>query len=81
MTTGNGEYNKSTWVGEKLFMKSTTSSWETLASLGFKVFDVDKQIKLERLDSHSANVNTEIIKNYFNKDKLVSQLKTIFLQD
>ncbi|MDV6253318.1 TDP-N-acetylfucosamine:lipid II N-acetylfucosaminyltransferase [Vibrio sp. EA2] len=63
-------------MGKKVYMRKEISSYRTLTDLGIKVTDV-KDFSLGLSEEESAN-NINIVKSYYSKETLVSNLKNIF---
>ena len=64
-------------LGKKVYMRKDISSWDVFAELGVQLFDV-ANISIDKLDKKTAELNSEMIKRYFSKPNLCSQLTTIF---
>lgn len=62
--------------GKKLYLKKNVTTWDSLASLNLKVFDLD-DLNLTTNFPEAEN-NKTLIKENFNKSKLKLDLKLIF---
>ncbi|MBK8453868.1 MAG: TDP-N-acetylfucosamine:lipid II N-acetylfucosaminyltransferase [Thiofilum sp.] len=68
-------------LGKKVYMRNDITPWQTLSEMNLKIFNFDNigsEENLTSLSSEQSLKNSEIIKNYFNKETLKSQLQKIF---
>ena len=68
-------------LGKKVYMRNDITPWQTLSEMNLKIFNFDNigsEETLTSLNSEQSLKNSEIIKNYFNKEMLKSQLQKIF---
>ncbi len=63
-------------MGKKVYMRNEISSYRTLIDLGINVSDVS-EFSLNVSEEESAN-NVKIVKSYYSKETLISNLKNIF---
>lgn len=64
-------------LGKKVYMNPNTL-YNEFISIGIKLFDINSTIELAHLENTVAAKNTSILKNYFNKENLILQTKTLF---
>ena len=68
-------------LGKKVYMRNDITPWQTLSEMNLEIFnfdDIGSEETLTSLNSEQSLKNSEIIKNYFNKETLKSQLRKIF---
>lgn len=64
-------------LGKKVFIRSDITPWATLKNKGLTIYDINN-LEISPLEPEKKSQNQQIIKKHFSKEKLLSQLKTIF---
>ncbi|HAW79865.1 MAG TPA: hypothetical protein DEO59_02795 [Balneola sp.] len=64
-------------LGKKVFIRKEVTTWDYFEQLNIKVY-CTSELELERVTEDIANKNSEIVKAYFSKEKLQSDLKQVF---
>lgn len=64
-------------MGKTVFMRSDVSHWRFLKGLGVKLNDVEK-LELCRLVPDEAKENAHVVRSYFSRTTLITQLTHIF---
>ena len=65
-------------LGKKVVLKNTVTPFRFFVSLGVKVETIGGGDLLKPLDLNDMNHNKEIMKNYFTKERLISNWKDVF---
>ena len=64
-------------LGKKVYLRRCVSSWDSLESLGVKLFDI-VSLDLGKLPEATAKRNSELIKIKYSKANLIKGLREIF---
>ncbi|MFA6143774.1 MAG: TDP-N-acetylfucosamine:lipid II N-acetylfucosaminyltransferase [Sulfuricurvum sp.] len=64
-------------LGKKVYMRNDIVTWQFLKTIDIEVFDVEN-IEIDILDNNIKGNNKQKIKDYFSKENLIVQLKSIF---
>jgi len=64
-------------MGKKLYLRKEISTWGFLQGLGVTVFDINS-LDFSRIETAISDRNSDVVKNYFSENNLISQLGRIF---
>ncbi len=65
-------------LGKKIYIKNNITTWDTITKKGVKVFNIEDEIILTKLDDNVKKENITLVKKYFSLLKLVEEWKVVF---
>jgi hypothetical protein len=65
-------------LGKKVYLNHRITTWKFFRRIGLKVFNINRNIKIDHLNKIAKNRNKKILNIFFSKKRIKSNLDKLF---